>query len=58
MEEDKYAIHVEWLDEISSLLRTFTLFYYPSDKSVEMASCLYLISTKQYFHCSIFFSMI
>lgn len=36
MEEEKFAISVEWYDEISSLVRPFILFYYPSDRTVEM----------------------
>lgn len=36
MEEEKFIIKAEWYDEISSLVRPFTLFYYPSDRSIEM----------------------
>ena len=36
MDEDKFVIRAEWFDEISSLVRSFTLFYYPSDRSIEM----------------------
>jgi len=36
MEEEKYAIQVEWYDESASLNRTFTLFYYTRDQTVEM----------------------
>lgn len=36
MEEEKFAINVEWYDEISSLVHPFILFYYSSDRTVEM----------------------
>jgi len=36
MEEDKYVIQVEWHDELASLNRTFTLFYYTADQTIEM----------------------
>ncbi|XP_046458567.1 nucleoside diphosphate kinase 7-like isoform X1 [Daphnia pulex] len=36
MEEEKFTISVEWYDDISSLVRPFVLFYYPSDRTVEM----------------------
>ena len=38
MEEEKYAIQVEWYDESASLNRTFTLFYYTRDQTVEMVN--------------------
>lgn len=40
MEEEKYSISVEWYDEISSLVRPFMLFYFPSDRTVEMVSLI------------------
>ena len=40
MEEYKYAIRVEWYDDIAALMRQFTFFYYPSDSSVEMVSLI------------------
>lgn len=56
MEEEKYSISVEWYDEISSLVRPFTLFYFPSDRTVEMVC---LVGGKQNSHNSIscFFSV-
>jgi len=36
MEEEKYAIQVEWYDELAGRNQTFTLFYYTADQSVEM----------------------
>lgn len=38
MNEEKYSIKVEWFDEMSSLVRAFTLSYFPSDQTVEMVS--------------------
>jgi len=36
MEEEQYAIQVEWHDDMADLNRTFTLFYYTRDQTVEM----------------------
>lgn len=41
MNEEKYSIKVEWLDDISSLVRVFTLFYFPVDQTVEMVLHIY-----------------
>lgn len=41
MEEEKFAIRVEWFDDISSLVRSYTLFYFPTDRSVEMVCIIY-----------------
>jgi hypothetical protein len=40
MEEEKFTISVEWYDDISSLVRPFVLFYYPSDRTVEMVNTI------------------
>jgi len=36
MDEPKYALSVEWYDDVAALMRPFTFFYYPRDGSVEM----------------------
>lgn len=38
MDEPKYALSVEWYDDVAALMRPFTFFYYPRDGSVEMVS--------------------
>lgn len=58
MEEEKYAIQVEWYDELAGRNQTFTLFYYTADQSVEMVSvCLEnLILTNNLFKIFLFYS--
>ena len=44
MEEEQYAIQVEWHDDMADLNRTFTLFYYTRDQTVEMVKNLSFLS--------------
>ena len=34
--EDRYVFNVEWNDQAASLIRTYLLSYFPSDKTIDM----------------------
>ena len=34
--DQRYVFNVEWYDQAASLVRTYILTYYPSDKTLDM----------------------
>lgn len=34
--EERFVFHVEWFDQVASLVRRYQLTFFPSDDSIEM----------------------